>query len=69
VGALEGPGSNRFREMAQLVSGIEGIPDLLDSDDRAEARGAERDLERAQEFLYEIGVTTDLAQALGVEEK
>ena len=67
VGALEGPGANRFREMAELVSGIEDVPELLDSGDRDVARGAKRDLARAQEFLNEIGLGTDLAQALGVE--
>jgi ABC-type transporter Mla subunit MlaD len=67
VGALEGRGANRFREMATLVSGIEGLPALLESGDRSVARGAERDLERAQAFLDEIGLGADLAQALGVD--
>jgi len=66
IGALSGPGADRFRNMVELVNGLGDVSSLLDSSERSVARGAERDVSRAQSFLLEIGLTADLEEALGV---
>ncbi len=67
IGALEGRGADRFRSMVDLVNGLSDVSSLTDSSDRSVARGAVRDIDRAQAFLDEIGLATDLERALGVE--
>lgn len=70
LGALSGPGADRFREMVDLVNGFEDIADLIDSGERSEARGAERDIDRGQAFFDTLGLSeVDLRSALGVDER